>query len=101
MNELLLDRNILRRVITDSGAERAQNAGGRSSGRGTITAEAIEDAMRANTTCRCTDLGLRPGMPADELIELESGCTGIDSPFSMGSAWVCEALDKLRRRYGR
>lgn len=98
MNRLLLDRNVLARVISDSGTQRAQGAGGRVSGRGAITAEAIEDARRANKTCTCTDLGLRPGMPAIELIELGSGCTGLDAG---GPGWVCEALDALRRRYGR
>jgi hypothetical protein len=98
VNRLLLDRNVLAVVISDSGTQRAQGAGGRVSGRAVVTSEAIEDAKRANTTCTCEAFGLRPGMPADELIELGSGCTGLDAG---GMGWVCEALDKLRRRYGR
>lgn len=98
MNRLLLDRNALAVVISDSGTQRAQGAGGRVSGRAVVTSEAIEDAMRWNKTCTCPELGLTPGLPIAQLIELDSGCTGLDNG---GPGYVCPSLDSVRRRYGK
>jgi hypothetical protein len=108
LSELTIDVDRLNRVIerkTQRAAPSVNGTGRRSSSSATVSAEVIAGAMGANEGCRCEELGLRAGMPARELVELGSGCTGqtIDGRTvggRTGAGWVCNALDTIRRRYG-
>lgn len=75
-----------------------------------VSAQMLEESGSTYPGCRCEELGLREGMPVDELITLEEGCTGSRqrahmmgqtvSPGRLGG-WVCERLTKLRRMCGK
>lgn len=102
MSALLLDRNVLARVIDASGDRRAGSPAGGSSAGAVVTIEVIRESTSADGRCRCQDeetmakLGLpvlRPGILVSELHTLAGGCcTG---------RWICPSLDSLRRRYGK
>lgn len=100
---LTIDVPRLERII-DAPITRAapgeRQPGRRGRGGSYVTAEVL--AETATPACRCHELGLVVGMPVADLLSLDSGCTGVDSPLSVGGGgWVCERLDKVRRRYGR
>lgn len=103
MNALTLDRNMLARVIEQSGTKRAGSAAGRITGGLVISEEVIAEVMSQHSTCYCQDpntmetLGLptiAPGMRVSELVDVGSGC-------KTRLGYVCPALDNLRRRYGK
>lgn len=69
-----------------------------------VSAEVLAEIT--DERCRCEELGLRAGMPVKELIVLGSGCTG-ETMFgarlrpAREPGWVCNRLDRIRRRYGK
>jgi hypothetical protein len=61
----------------------------------------IADTYRERERCRCTEIGLVPGLPVNQLRDLGSGCTDSRKGVGGNDKGVCMRLDRLRRRYGR
>lgn len=89
-----IDRALLSRVMGN--ATRRRSAGGGSSA-AVVSAAVLAETARTNRNCHCEDHGLKAGMLVEDLIELESGCTGLPT----GPGWVCPRLDAVRRKYGK
>lgn len=91
MSPLQILRERLRAIISQASNTESGQGGGRVQ---VVSAEVLEDTAKTYKNCHCDELGLVPGFPVDQLIELESGCT-------TKNFWVCPRLDAVRRRYGK
>lgn len=92
----------------DCGLSRALGDGTPREGLATVGEDVLADTRNRYPECRCEELGLRAGMPVEELIELEAGCTGTPGRRRLGTlyndyqaGWVCDRLNHIRRRYGK
>jgi len=85
-----------------------------SNGNGAESVMEVEESVLADTllrypSCRCERLGLVAGMPVDKLVTLEEGCTGSRQKAQLqgsrslagDAGWICERLNRIRRRYGQ
>lgn len=91
MSPLEITRERLRAIISQAQSVQSDTDRRRVA---VVSAEVLEDTGRSHKNCHCDELGLVPGLPVDQLIELESGCTA-------ANFWVCPRLDAVRRRYGK
>lgn len=107
--ELDIDVEQLQRVIDRPAVQRAApgDASVRRRGRGGtyVTEEVLAAVLGDEPACKCEELGLHAGMHVNDLAALGPGCTGVgvkvgDHELRPGTAWVCHALDTIRRRYG-